>query len=615
MADTQRIYRLLVDASQANRSLKSINTQVTSFSSKMKGLTSQLSNAASGFVAGFGLKKLAGDAKEAIEALDEIGKTADAVGIATSTLQELRFGAARSGVSLSQLDSNLIGFVKRMGELREGVGPLNASLRNYDETFVELLKNTKSQEEALALFSDRMAQATTQTERAFLANAAFGRSGVAMVRLLQDGSEGLKEYQNAAREAGLVIKDEFVRTAEAMNDAIDTQVEKLQTWYKAGLVVVSNEIAKLFGQNYNLAEVTRDLSKAQEELNDLQKKEAEGLFGFQFGRTKRIKELKEEVAELTKLKTQLEGNAAANRKAAQETEANTAAANAGLETGKKLGELLKERAEAAAKLDEQMRKQADAIREGFLTPTEQLTNRLNEIDRLFEQNYLNHADYVRAVDQAYMELGNTQDEVTDNLEDTDKKTKTLWESMQDSVDAWSAQTADAFVTMAETGELTFGDLTRAILRDLARMAVQLKIVQPLFNSIFGVSNTPSPAEAGAHGGVFGASGALAFASGAIFDKPTYLPLASGGALIGEAGPEAVLPLARDPRTGDLGLKGGTTTVNVINNSGANATVTESQDGGGTRIDVLIESAIDGAMARGRFDKTLGNIYGIKRRGS
>lgn len=87
--------------------------------------------------------------------------------------------------------------------------------------------------------------------------------------------------------------------------------------------------------------------------------------------------------------------------------------------------------------------------------------------------------------------------------------------------------------------------------------------------------------------------------------------------MGEAGPEAIMPLTRTSG-GELGVKaaGGNTTVNVINNSGSQAKVSESQQpGGGREITVLIESTVERGLARGRFDGTMNNAYGIRRKGA
>lgn len=79
----------------------------------------------------------------------------------------------------------------------------------------------------------------------------------------------------------------------------------------------------------------------------------------------------------------------------------------------------------------------------------------------------------------------------------------------------------------------------------------------------------------AKGNVFGPSGLTAFANGGVVDGPTFFPFRGGLGLMGEAGPEAILPLSRLPG-GALGVRaegagGGGVTVNIsvsVNASGA-----------------------------------------------
>ena len=80
-----------------------------------------------------------------------------------------------------------------------------------------------------------------------------------------------------------------------------------------------------------------------------------------------------------------------------------------------------------------------------------------------------------------------------------------------------------------------------------------------------------PAEGLLNGALSGLSGILGtaagavrpFADGGVVAAPTYFPMAGGTGLMGEAGPEAVMPLARGP-DGKLGVRGegGGVTVNV-----------------------------------------------------
>jgi lambda family phage tail tape measure protein len=62
----------------------------------------------------------------------------------------------------------------------------------------------------------------------------------------------------------------------------------------------------------------------------------------------------------------------------------------------------------------------------------------------------------------------------------------------------------------------------------------------------------------ARGAAFGAGRVAAFARGGVVDEPTHFPMRGGVGLMGEAGPEAIMPLARgaDGRLGVRGAGGG-----------------------------------------------------------
>jgi tape measure domain-containing protein len=109
-----------------------------------------------------------------------------------------------------------------------------------------------------------------------------------------------------------------------------------------------------------------------------------------------------------------------------------------------------------------------------------------------------------------------------------------------------------------------------------------KFLPGMFAGIFGASGPPnlsgaslnmsgltgaafgSPLLIGsANGNVFAQNGIVPFANGGIVDRPMMFPFAKGIGLMGEAGPEAIMPLKRGA-DGKLGVAGGSggTTVNV-----------------------------------------------------
>ena len=95
--------------------------------------------------------------------------------------------------------------------------------------------------------------------------------------------------------------------------------------------------------------------------------------------------------------------------------------------------------------------------------------------------------------------------------------------------------------------------------------------------------------------------------------------ANGGqfGVMGEAGPEAVMPLRRGP-DGSLGVDadgvaGGNVVVNIINNSNAQATVNQRETRQGTEIDVLIDQTVAQKMTQqGSYSNNALNAYSNRR---
>ncbi|PRV60072.1 phage tail tape measure protein [Salmonella enterica subsp. enterica serovar Weltevreden] len=141
--------------------------------------------------------------------------------------------------------------------------------------------------------------------------------------------------------------------------------------------------------------------------------------------------------------------------------------------------------------------------------------------------------------------------------------------------------ADSIANFAVTGKGSFRSLTVSILADLAKMEARIAASKLLGSVLamfgFGTSaggSTPSGAYSSAalsvipnaDGGVYRSAGLsqysgsivnrptfFAFAySGSIVNRPTFFAFAKGAGVMGEAGPEAILPLRRGA-DGKLGV--------------------------------------------------------------
>lgn len=222
----------------------------------------------------------------------------------------------------------------------------------------------------------------------------------------------------------------------------------------------------------------------------------------------------------------------------------------------------------------------------------------------------------------YDELIRSQLAVTNATKEQNEAAKAAAEQYQRIETVLGGNLKSAFasiINQSKSAKDAFNDMARSIVNDIANMIIKIKVIDPLIRSLNvslggsakgGIPDKVTAALGGLVGGV--KTPMDHFATGGIISNlGSYR-----GALVGESGPEAIMPLRRTP-SGRLGVEsaGGNTTVNVINNTNADASVTETETpGGGRQIDVVIENVVQRGFARGAFDTTLRGAYGLQRRG-
>lgn len=234
--------------------------------------------------------------------------------------------------------------------------------------------------------------------------------------------------------------------------------------------------------------------------------------------------------------------------------------------------------------------------------------------------------------------------------DLRKKSIELMASQDDSTKKYAdyfkssvSSMADALVDFALTGKQSFGDMIKSMIAGLIKLEFQMQVMNAyqtaggasgifsslgkLFGSGSGASSGGSFIDAGtailsafaANGAVYD-SGVQTYAKGDAFTntvvtKPTMFAFAKGAGLMGEAGPEAIMPLKRGAN-GSLGVQAGsapTTTVVVNNYSSEKATTKESVDNRGNRkIEVVVGEMAAAEMQRpnSAVQNTMRNTFGV-----
>ena len=267
-------------------------------------------------------------------------------------------------------------------------------------------------------------------------------------------------------------------------------------------------------------------------------------------------------------------------------------------------------------------------------------NAIDEVNKRIESAKILNKDAIPQLlaEKAAIEARWTREiELVDQANSFKMKAIDLNQSMSDRVKGFSQvvensfqSMADALVEFTKTGKLNFTDLVTSMMADLIRFELRAQMsalykgsgVSSWIGSLFGTpSGNGIPTSVTGGGGsagdtfipnTFAANGAaydngiMKFAKGGTFsnsivDSPTMFKFAKGTGLMGEAGPEAIMPLTRD-NNGRLGVTaanhGSNVDIVVNNYSNAQATTNETTDSrGNRRIEVVIGDMVAKEVGR------------------
>ncbi|HAP0290270.1 TPA: phage tail tape measure protein [Escherichia coli] len=173
----------------------------------------------------------------------------------------------------------------------------------------------------------------------------------------------------------------------------------------------------------------------------------------------------------------------------------------------------------------------DEYRNAEQTLTDSLNRQLNENRRYWQEQELMQADWKNGAMRAFQHF--TED--ADNAAGTAEQLfNTAFSSM-----------GNGLATFCTTGKLNFKSFTSSVLSDMAKILAQATMMKAVkgVGSALGLGSVLDSLSLNASGGVY-QSADLSRYSGTVVNRPTFFAFAKGAGVMGEAGPEAILPLRR-----------------------------------------------------------------------
>lgn len=167
------------------------------------------------------------------------------------------------------------------------------------------------------------------------------------------------------------------------------------------------------------------------------------------------------------------------------------------------------------------------------------------LDSALQNGLITQLEYNSYVEQAREAYGQASQGASDYQ-------KTLGDLANFSANEMSS----AFMSIVD-GSKSASDAFKDMARAIIKQAFQLAVINPIINSIFGGVSGYNPLPTinlfSANGNAFIGGNVTAFANGGVVGGPTMFPMSGGRTgLMGEAGPEAIMPLKRTS-SGKLGV--------------------------------------------------------------
>jgi lambda family phage tail tape measure protein len=182
-------------------------------------------------------------------------------------------------------------------------------------------------------------------------------------------------------------------------------------------------------------------------------------------------------------------------------------------------------------------------------------------------------------------------EVSEGLTEAQQRNKDIVDGIAGTLGGGLTSAFDALISGTQSWGNSLREIASNVLKDIAKQLIQILIIDRAISAFKSIFNFGGGGGAGIAGGqsiqvaakgLVASNGIQAFAKGGIVTSPTLFKFANGGAmrngLMGEAGPEAIMPLQRaaNGKLGVIASGGGSTSVVVNVDASGNANVQGDQ---------------------------------------
>lgn len=214
---------ILVDNKEALNSISQTDGKAKGLMDSIGGGVKAVAGAAVavGAAASAGAAAIYGMAMKSAEATDRIDKMSNKIGVSKQGFQEWDYILGQNGMDVEKLQVGVKTLTQQMDAAAGGSKTAQGMFKELGVTWQDSTGKLKSQEQMTNEAITALAKMENGTEKARLATELFGKAGIEMMPMLNNGAEGIEELRQRAHDLGLVMSDEAVTAGVVLGDTID----------------------------------------------------------------------------------------------------------------------------------------------------------------------------------------------------------------------------------------------------------------------------------------------------------------------------------------------------------------------------------------------------------
>lgn len=220
---------ILIDDQKAIDALKNTEKQGESTRSKLGDIAQKGVLVGTAVVAGVtaATGALVGMVSKSAETADRIDKLSAKTGLSKQAFQEWDYVLGQNGIEIEKMQTGMKTLTANMDAAASGNENMAGAFDTLGVAVTNADGSLRGQEETMNDVILKLADMPNGTEKARLATELFGKAGVELMPMLNNGAQGIEDLKNRSHELGLVMSDEAVTAGVVFGDTLDDVKDSL----------------------------------------------------------------------------------------------------------------------------------------------------------------------------------------------------------------------------------------------------------------------------------------------------------------------------------------------------------------------------------------------------